>query len=157
MEHLVSKIVSGGQTGVDRAALDVAIDLQIPHGGWCPFGRRSESGIIPMVYELTETESSDYVVRTEKNVLDSNGTLILHFGRLAGGTKLTAVYAKRHERPFMTVDLKGHVAGITIPAFQDWLSQNRIHTLNVAGPRESSFPDIGSLAYRFLRQALVKK
>lgn len=156
VEYLVSKIVSGGQTGVDRAALDVAIDLEIPHGGWCPSGRRSESGVIPLDYQLMETDSADYSVRTERNVLDSNGTLILHFGKLAGGTKLTSVYAKRHHRPCLVIDLKDHVPDLVIPAFQDWVLQNQIHTLNVAGPRESNVPAIGSLASDFLRQALVK-
>ena len=157
MECLVSKIISGGQTGVDRAALDVALELGIPHGGWCPRGRRSESGVIPSVYRLQQTESSDYAVRTEKNVLDSNGTLILHFGKLTGGTLLTATCAKRHQRPFLAVDLKGYVGDIMIPAFQDWVTQNHVKTLNVAGPRASNCPEIGALVRRFLRLALVNR
>ena len=146
----VKKIVSGGQSGVDRAALDVALYLQIPHGGWCPRGRRSEDGPIPEKYLLRETESADYVVRTEKNVLEADGTLILHCGALSGGTKLTWKLARRHQSPVLAMDLETQNATISIPAFWDWIEQQRIATLNVAGPRESSCPGIGDLARGFL-------
>ena len=85
----IKKVISGGQSGVDRAALDVAIELGIPHGGWCPAGRRSEDGTIAPIYQLQETNSRNYAKRTEKNVLDSCGTLILYRHAISGGTALT--------------------------------------------------------------------
>src|SRR5688572_12994856 len=85
----VQRIVSGGQTGVDRGALDAAIALGIEHGGWCPRGRLAEDGQIPRRYQLTETKTSKYRERTERNVLDSDGTLILFRALLSGGTELT--------------------------------------------------------------------
>lgn len=87
--RIVNKIVSGGQTGVDRAGLDVAIQLGIDHGGWCPKGRRAEDGRIPGCYQLAEADSDEYAFRTERNVVDSDGTLILFFATLRGGTELT--------------------------------------------------------------------
>ena len=92
---LVEKIVSGGQTGVDRAALDVALKVGIPCGGWCPKGRKAEDGAIPDRYPLTETSSASYPVRTEKNVNDSDGTLILKVGPVTGGTARTVKAAKK--------------------------------------------------------------
>ena len=94
---LLSEIVSGGQTGVDRAALDVALSLQIPHGGWCPKGRRAEDGPIDSKYLLKETDEEKYEVRTEKNVIDSDGTLIFSKGLLTGGTLLTLEMARLHQ------------------------------------------------------------
>ena len=88
-EHRIIKIVSGGQTGVDQAALDVAITNGLDHGGWCPAGRRSEDGVIPLQYRLTETETSDYAIRTRRNVVESDGTLILFQAKISGGTQLT--------------------------------------------------------------------
>ena len=93
------KIISGGQTGVDRGALDAAISLGIPHGGWCPRGRLAEDGRIPDRYQLRETDSPDYPSRTEQNVLDSDATLILYRGRIAGGTEFTLRLAQQHGRP----------------------------------------------------------
>ena len=96
-------IVSGGQTGVDRAALDVAMAMGIGHGGWCPAGRLSEDGTVPSRYELRETDSSDYPARTEQNVIDSDATLILYEGRLKGGTLLTRRICRRLKRPHLVV------------------------------------------------------
>ena len=150
MEGQLKKICSGGQTGVDRAALDVALYLQMPHGGWCPRGRRSEDGPISKQYLLRETESADYSVRTEKNIIDADGTLILHHGPLSGGTKLTWKLAKRHQSPVLKIDLESQSIAISAPAFWDWVEQQQIATLNVAGPRESSCAGIGELSRRFL-------
>ncbi len=86
---MLTKIISGGQTGADRAALDVAIELDIPHGGWIPKGRKTEDGVLPDKYQLQEMPTTSYPKRTEKNVLDSEGTLILSHGRLSGGSSLT--------------------------------------------------------------------
>jgi hypothetical protein len=142
-----AKIVSGGQTGVDRGALDAAIELGIPHGGWCPRGRLAEDGPIPDRYRLTETESAEYSVRTERNVLDSDATLILFRGELSGGTELTRRLAKRHRKPCLVVDLD---APPESEAIRHWLLESRVETLNVAGPRESQNLGIAADARRFL-------
>ena len=141
---MIQKIVSGGQTGVDRAGLDVAIQLGISHGGWCPRGRRAEDGRIPERYELAETDATDYSVRTEKNVADSDGTLIFFWQRLSGGTKLTTKLAKKYGRPLLEIDLSEtphEPAGSVCQRFKDWIAENQIQILNIAGPRESSAPE----------------
>ena len=102
----ISKIVSGGQTGVDRAALDWALENDIPHGGWCPRGRRAEDGRLHHRYALRETDSSDYSQRTKKNVEDTDGTLIINSGDLSGGTAKTASYARSVHKPLMIVGLE---------------------------------------------------
>jgi hypothetical protein len=145
------RIVSGGQTGVDRAALDVAIALGIPHGGWCPRGRRAEDGPIAACYALEEHASADYDARTEANVVDSDGTLILYRGALEGGTKLTRELAERHRKPLLVVDL----ANAPDPtAALRWIEAERIAVLNVAGPRESGRPGIAREARAFLSRVL---
>jgi len=145
------EIVSGGQTGVDRAALDVALALGLACGGWCPRGRRAEDGPLPARYPLRETPSASYPERTEWNVRDSDGTLVLHRGRLRGGTALTVRLARRQGRPAMTVDL---AAAPSAPAVRDWIARERIRRLNVAGPRESEHPGIHAQATQFLRGVL---
>ena len=155
-EFPLRKIVSGGQTGVDRAALDAAIFLDIEHGGWCPRGRRSEDGPIDLVYNLIETNESDYSVRTEKNVIDSDGTLILHCGKISGGTQLTFKLAKRHHRPCLALDLANEVKQVVhITRVCDWIVRENVHVLNVAGPRESSSPGITQLSEDFLASAFA--
>ncbi len=145
------RIVSGGQTGVDRGALDAAMALGIPHGGWCPKGRLAEDGTIPLLYELTETGSPAYAVRTERNVLDSDATIILCRGRPSGGTELTFRLAKRHAKPCLVMDLhKPALVGV-----RRWLATVRPATLNVAGPRESQAPGITSQAAEFLVRLLA--
>jgi hypothetical protein len=146
---MLKKIVSGGQTGVDRAALDAAIQLKITHGGWCPQGRLAEDGAIAKKYKLRETAERDYAVRTAKNVLDSDATLIIHRGKLTGGTLLTSKLAKRQKRPIFIVDLKSEP---TFDSFFDWLTENKIAKLNVAGPRESTTTGIYEQAYQLLVQ-----
>lgn len=145
--HGVGRIVSGGQTGVDQAALDVAIELKIPHGGWCPLGRVCEVGHIPAKYKLKESPSPDYATRTQQNVIDSDGTLILYQGKMQGGTALTARYARQFNKPLARVRLDAvwDFAGIV-----HWLSENNISVLNIAGPRASSNPNIYQLAKDFL-------
>ncbi len=145
------RIVSGGQTGVDRAALDVALALGIECGGWCPRGRRAEDGPISPDYPLAETESQHYEDRTERNVLDSDGTLILTRGELGGGTALTHDLALRHGRPVLVVDLDRDAATAHV---RDWIAAHRIATLNVAGPRESGRPGIHLAAKAFLEELL---
>lgn len=145
---MIKKIISGGQTGVDRAALDMALDLGLEAGGWCPRGRRAEDGIIPDQYPLKETPGRDYEQRTEWNVRDSDGTLILTTGRPEGGTQLTLECAQRLEKPFYVVDL---LAPRNLPGLQYWVEYEKIHTLNVAGPRESRVPGVKAMAMEFLK------
>lgn len=146
---VVEKIVSGGQTGVDRAALDVALALGIHCGGWCPKGRRAEDGVIPAHYPLTETTSKDYRIRTKRNVRDSDGTLILMRGSVSGGTALTRRLAQQMDKPCFVVDLSQRPRSDDVLA---WLASNNIHVLNIAGPRESNQPDICHQAKKFLRR-----
>lgn len=150
---VIRKIISGGQTGVDRAALDVARDVGIERGGWCPKGRLAEDGPIPDEYPLQETESSVYEERTEKNVVDSDGTLILTVGRPTGGTAYTIACAQRHGKPYHVVDLE---ANQDPSPTRQWLESNAIAALNVAGPRLSESPLGYALAYRFLTRLLQR-
>jgi len=150
----VRKVVSGGQTGVDRAALDVAIELGFEHGGWCPRGRLAEDVPIPPRYQLRETASSEYPVRTEQNVLDSDATLILCRGRPEGGTELTLRMASRHGKPCLVVDLDDP---LPLPEIRQWLAEHQVSTINVAGPRESQNPGIGRSAADLLRRILADR
>lgn len=148
----VRKVVSGGQTGVDRAALDAAGDLGLARGGWCPRGRRAADGVIPAGYALVETPSAAYPERTAWNVRDSDGTLILTRGRPRGGTALTAALARRTGKPLLVVDLETEGGADGVRA---WLRDNLIRVLNVAGPRESEAPGIHDQAAAFLRAVLA--
>ena len=145
------KIISGGQTGVDRAGLDVALDLGLAVGGWCPKGRRAEDGRIPEHYPLMETPEADYDPRTRRNVEDSDGTLILNLGALDGGTALTASHARQIGTPCLIVALE---EGIEPATFRDWLAAHHIQVLNVAGPRESKRPGVYEAAGRCLESLL---
>ena len=146
-EHVWMMIISGGQTGVDRAALEAAIELQLPHGGWCPRGRMAEDGPIAARFHLVETEEVEYRFRTERNILDSDGTLVLHRLPIHGGTALTIQLAKKHRRPICVIDLNQKL----LPHYiESWLAEHQMMVLNVAGPRESTDPGIGPLAKAFL-------
>lgn len=145
----VREIVSGGQTGVDRGALDAAMALGIEHGGWCPRGRRAEDGVIPARYNQRETESARYHIRTEQNVIDSDATLIIARGRLSGGTGLTVRMAVKHARPYRVVDLDREV---NVEEIRQWLRRHRVACLNVAGPRESSARGITKQARGLIEQ-----
>ena len=156
----VTRIVSGGQTGVDRAALDAALFHRIEHGGWCPLGRRSESGRIPDEYLLTETDSPNYQVRTEKNVLDSDGTLIVYRESLSRGTELTWKLARKHGRPLLAMDIAAwaqwdiETAAEHVEQIRTWIIGENIASLNVAGPRESSCPGIAIDATQLITMVL---
>ena len=150
------QIVSGGQTGVDRAGLDAAIFHGIPHGGWCPKGRLAEDGTIPEQYELREVNSSNYAVRTRQNVKDSDGTLILFEHQMSRGTGLTAKCAQQLGRPLHCIDIADFLEW-TDDQFEeqleqaiDWIGEHQISVLNIAGPRESSAIGIGRVAESFL-------
>lgn len=149
---MINKIISGGQTGVDRAALDVALQLNIPHGGWCPKGRLSESGIIPEKYLLTETLSSDYSERTLLNIKDSDGTLILvptiPFN-VNDGTHLTIQKVKAKHKPYLIIDLSKEN---NIDEVINWTKENNIKLLNIAGPRESQCSGVYNKAFEYLQK-----
>jgi hypothetical protein len=145
------KFVSGGQTGVDRAALDTALTLGIPCGGWCPKGRKAEDGAIPDRYPVTETETADYEERTRLNVRDADATLILASGPLSGGTGLTAETAAAQGKPCLVAD---PFSPPEAQAVARWLAENEVRVLNVAGPRESIQPGIHRAAVDFLTQVL---
>jgi predicted Rossmann fold nucleotide-binding protein DprA/Smf involved in DNA uptake len=149
LSAIIQKIVSGGQTGVDRAALDVALELGIPCGGWCPRGRQAVDGVIPEKYPLQETETRNYDERTRLNVLDSDGTLILNTGALSGGTAYTAEVARANDKPLLVIPMdETSGPGDVI----EWIAQDNVRVLNVAGPREQGHPGIHDLAAGFLRK-----
>ena len=147
----ITTIVSGGQTGVDRAALDVALALEIPCKGWCPAGRKAEDGRIPDRYPMTETSTWKYSVRTRWNVRDSDGTLILSIGKLTGGTALTEAAARQQNKPCFVVDLS---EDWNTQSVLQWIDDESLETLNVAGPRESQKPGIHDQAEQYLKQLL---
>ncbi len=148
------RIVSGGQTGVDRAALDVALALGLPCGGWCPRDRRAEDGAIPARYPLQETPSPEYAQRTAWNVRDADATLVLTRGRPAGGTALTIAIARRLRRPLRVVDLARKADPADVGRWIAIAAQEA-GTLNVAGPRESQQPGVHEEARGFLQAVLA--
>jgi hypothetical protein len=154
MAAFFTRIVSGGQTGVDRAALDVALELGLPCGGWCPKGRRAEDGPIDPRYPLAETPTDEYPQRTEWNVRDSDGTLVLTLGRPDRGTALTVALARRLGKPCRVVDLSKRTA---VSATLRWARRHQVRVLNVAGSRESRSPGIHQRATRYLRRLLAEE
>ena len=134
---MIKKIISGGQTGADQAALDAAIKLGIQHGGWIPRGRLTENGPLPGKYNPNEMPVTSYALRTEQNVIDSNGTLIISHGRLTEGSDYTRKMALKHNRPWLHINLNKTPAFKAANLIRSWIEENTIEILNVAGPRES--------------------
>lgn len=149
----IQKIVTGGQTGVDRAALDAAMAADVPVGGWCPRGRRAEDGPIDPRYPLRETPSAAYAQRTAWNVRDSDGTLVLVRAVPAGGTALTVEEAHRHNKPL----LHEKPSRAAVEVIAQWIDTHAIATLNVAGPRESEAPGIYAEAKALLMRLLAER
>ncbi|MCB2180603.1 MAG: putative molybdenum carrier protein [Desulfobulbaceae bacterium] len=151
---MVKKIVSGGQTGADQAALDVAIRRHIQHGGWIPQGRLTEEGPLSVKYLLREMPTRSYPKRTEKNVINSEGTLIISHGKLTGGSDLTREMAKKHLRPWLHLDLETMSQADAARRVNSWLKEYEIEVLNVAGARASNDPKIYKATSELLETAL---
>ncbi|MEX0329324.1 MAG: putative molybdenum carrier protein [Ruegeria sp.] len=149
------KIIAGGQTGVDLAALEFARDHGFPYGGWVPRGRTNEAGEIPSDFlGLKETHSTDVIERTRLNVESGDATLIFVDGSKSPGTDQTVVFAKEMNKPCCVVDVS---AGLDACAEQigAWLATTNVGVLNIAGPRYSEAPDLGPLVTRILERTLT--
>ena len=149
------KIISGGQTGVDRAALDVAIELGLPHGGWCPQGRKAEDGEISQKYKLTETASPDYAVRTEGNIRDPDATIIITIKNresIQDGTRLTVEKVQELKKPYLIIYLDDI---LDAESLSEWIYRNKFNTINFAGPRESSVQGVYQQSYHIIKKILL--
>ncbi len=147
---MITRIISGGQTGADQAALDAAIKNDVPHGGWIPKGRMTESGPLPKKYQLLEMASQSYPERTEQNVLDSDGTLVVSHGRITGGTALTRELAEKHGKPCLLLDMDRHSLAEAVEQVSTWVRNNDIGIMNVAGSRASHDPEIYQATFSVL-------
>jgi Circularly permutated YpsA SLOG family len=149
-------VISGGQTGVDRGALDAALSVGTPCGGWCPAGRRAEDGTIPARYPLTELSGAGYEERTRKNVEDSDGTLIITFGRASGGTARTIEVCEKLARPHLIVDAASVPLVESVSQTVQFVTTESIRQLNVAGPRASGEPRGYEFAYALVRELCLR-
>lgn len=136
----LKRIISGGQTGVDRAALDAALESGFPCGGWCPEGRLAEDGVIHERYPLVELPGAGYKQRTLKNVLEADGTVIIHFGHMESGTKSTAIFCIRTGKPHELIDGDRVPVEQAVALLFDFITEGGIHVLNIAGPRATTKP-----------------
>ncbi|MEI6279089.1 MAG: putative molybdenum carrier protein [Verrucomicrobiae bacterium] len=150
----LEKLISGGQTGADRAALDVAIRHGFPHGGWCPKGRKAEDGPIDGRYNLFETPSANYLQRTEWNVRDTDGTVVFTLAKeVTGGSLRTIEFAQKHKKPCLHISARGSgYMGAALP-LQEFVAEHGIRRLNVAGPRASKEPGVWQFAYQTIDDA----
>ena len=149
---LINQIITGGQTGVDRAAMDFALEYHIQLGGWCPKGRKAEDGIIEKKYPLRETPSEHYAQRTKWNVRDADGAIVITRGTIFGGTAVGVSHAKSLNKPIQIVDLNKPPA---VSAIRQWIQTHEIKNLGIGGPRESHCLGIYSEAKAFLKELFV--
>lgn len=154
---MIERVISGGQTGADRASLDAALEVGVPHGGHCPKGRRAEDGPIPPCYKLKETESSEYPPRTELNVENSDGTVVFTFGPPERGSSLTLRLARKHDKPALHIDLRQLGPRRSEEEVYHWAKQNDIQILNVAGNRESTSPGIAHVVKTIISNLLRRQ
>ena len=163
----ITRIISGGQTGADRGGLDAAIYCDVPHGGWCPKGRKAEDGVIPAQYQLQETTSGDYLRRTEQNVIDSDATVVFTLGPLSGGSLRTVEFAHGHEKPWFHLNVDQTSREKAVKLIVDWLEGRADYdhdeytaqppkdcVLNVAGSRESKADGIQQLVMAIMVDVL---
>ena len=150
---MLKKIISGGQTGADRAALDFAIQHGVPHGGWVPQGRKAEDGRIPDIYQLQEMPTDSHRARTEQNAIDSGGTVVISHGKLTGrsGSAYAAKMARKHGRPRLHLNMAKLSIEKASQILRLWIVENKIEVLNVAGPRQSNDPKIHDTTFEVLR------
>lgn len=165
----ITRIVSGGQTGADRGGLDAALYCEVPHGGWCPKGRRAEDGTIPAKYALQEMTTADYLARTEANVVDSDATVVFTDKGATGGSLRTLEFCLKHRKPRLHVSLASTRRDRTVGDIVAWLSGDSAFndyedyeakppadcTLNVAGSRESKTPGIADAVMRIMVDVLI--
>lgn len=152
---MITKIISGGQTGADRGALDAAIRLEMDHGGWIPKGRLAEDGPLADTYRLLEMPTDAYPDRTEKNIVVSDGTLIVSYGSLRGGSKLTRKLAEKHKKWCLQVDLSDTPIFLAASNVCNWIFKNTIKVLNVTGPRASKEPEIYKATFYVVKGVLL--
>ena len=145
-------IISGGQTGADRAALDIALEVKIPCGGWCPAGRKAEDGIIHKKYPLLELDRGDYDDRTRKNVEESDGTVIFYESKLQGGSLLTRDWCRQVGKPILLLELEQTDITRSAGYIMEFCQNQQIHKLNIAGPRKSESEHIYQFVYLVLRE-----
>ncbi|MBS0205743.1 MAG: putative molybdenum carrier protein [Planctomycetes bacterium] len=151
----LTKIISGGQTGVDRGALDAALSRSFPCGGWCPTGRLAEDGRIDLKYPLEELPGG-YKARTIQNIVDTDGTVVIYFGQLEGGTQLTVMQCMRRHKPYKLIDADVVSAACAAGLVADFIAAHNVETLNVAGPRQSKAPHAQTYAFDVVTQLLMR-
>lgn len=154
---MIEKIISGGQTGADRAALDFAVSRDISHGGYVPKGRLTEEGPLPARYRLEEMSTKSYARRTEKNIQEADGTLIVSHGEISGGTALTRQLALKMAKPWIHVDLEKHSLERGAAMVRTWMTGHRIRVMNVAGSRASGDPEIYAATLALLEKIFPRQ
>jgi hypothetical protein len=155
VKRSVRKIISGGQTGADIAGIDAALSLGIDYGGSIPRGRRTEDGTLPEKYnKIIELETTSYPVRTEKNVVDSDATLIFTYNKMGSGSALTIKLAKKHKKPFLHINIEKTSNMEAVKKLSQWLDKVKPLVLNLAGSRESSSQGIYNRVYEILMEVL---
>ena len=152
----IKKIISGGQTGADQAGLDAAIKHNIPHGGAIPKGRPTEDGVLPEKYHLEEMTTKSYPKRTEKNVIDSDGTVVFTHGTLRGGSLLTRKNALEHGKPTLLLNLSKMSMDEAVDLLDSFIKDNKIEVLNVAGSRASKDPEIYDKTFEVVEKYILK-
>ncbi len=152
----LEKLVSGGQTGVDRGALDAALEANFPAAGWCPADRAAEDGTVPARYPLMPLPAGGYPERTLRNVLDSDGTVIIAPAVLTRGTRLTLEFCRRHAKPHLVIDATQATQSTAATQIAKFVGERGIRVLNVAGPRASQWPQGHEFALRTIRDLLAR-
>jgi hypothetical protein len=153
----LKEIISGGQTGVDRGALEAALDLHFPCGGWCPPGRIAEDGPIDSWYPVKELETGGYRERTKRNVVETDGTVIIYWKKVEGGTKLTANECVRRKKPHLLIDADSTEPSAAVLLMSDFVRANNVSSLNVAGPRASKVPHGRDYAHEVVRGLIERE